>query len=122
MTHLRRRAWKKCGLVRLTTVLTTDGHAGQVYELGGDEAFTQSEIAAAISDATGKQVTYTELPAPKLAQVLAGAGLPTELPDILADNDLGWSRGELFTSSGDLRRLIGRPTTPLADAVAAALR
>jgi NAD(P)H dehydrogenase (quinone) len=36
--------------------------------------------------------------------------------------DLGMSRGELFTSSGDLRRLIGRPTMPLADAVAGALR
>jgi NAD(P)H dehydrogenase (quinone) len=39
-----------------------------------------------------------------------------------ADADLGLSRGELFTSSGDLRRLIGRPATPLADAVADALR
>ena len=33
-----------------------------------------------------------------------------------------WIVGTLFTSSGDLRRLIGRPTTPLADAVADALR
>ena len=103
-------------------VLTTEGHAGAVYELGGDEAFTQSELAAAISAAAGKQVTYTELSAPELAQVLTDAGLPGELPDVFADNDLGWRRGELFTSSGDLRRLIGRPTTPLADAVAGALR
>ena len=102
-------------------VLTTEGHAGAVYELGGDEAFTQSELAAAISAAAGKQITYTELSAPKLAQVLTDAGLPGELPDVFADNDLGWSRGELFTSSGDLRRLIGRPTTPLAEAVADAL-
>ena len=103
-------------------VLTTEGHAGAVYELGGDEAFTQSELAAAISAAAGKQVTYTELSAPGLAQVLTDAGLPGELPDVFADNDLGWRRGELFTSSGDLRRLIGRPTMPLADAVAGALR
>jgi NAD(P)H dehydrogenase (quinone) len=102
-------------------VLTTEGHAGAVYELGGDEAFTQSELAAAISAAAGKQITYTELSAPNLAQVLTDAGLPGELPDIFADNDLGWSRGELFTSSRDLRRLIGRPTTPLAEAVADAL-
>jgi NAD(P)H dehydrogenase (quinone) len=38
------------------------------------------------------------------------------------DSDLGIAKGELDDSSGDLRRLIGRPTTPLADAVAAALR
>jgi NAD(P)H dehydrogenase (quinone) len=54
--------------------------------------------------------------------VLAGAGLPAELAEVLADADLGLSRGELFTGSGDLGRLIGRPTTPLADAVAGALR
>jgi NAD(P)H dehydrogenase (quinone) len=41
--------------------------------------------------------------------------------EVLADADLGLSRGELFTGSDDLRRLIGGTTTPLADAVADAL-
>ena len=103
-------------------VLTTEGHVGAVYELGGDEAFTLTELAAAISAAAGKQITYTDLPAQELARVLAGVGLPAELAEVLADADLGLSRGELFTDSGDLGRLIGRPTTPLADAVADALR
>jgi NAD(P)H dehydrogenase (quinone) len=102
--------------------LTTEGHIGAVYELGGDEAFTLAELAAAISAAAGKQVTYTDLPADELAQVLTDAGLPAELAGVLADADLGLSRGEMFTGSGDLRRLIGRPTTTLADAVADALR
>jgi NAD(P)H dehydrogenase (quinone) len=75
-----------------------------------------------ISAAAGKQVTYTDLPAQELAGVLAGAGLPAEVADSVADADLGLSRGELFTGSGDLRRLTGRPTTLLADAIAAALR
>src|ERR1700733_7873128 len=102
--------------------LTTEGHVGALYELGGDEAFTLAELAAAISAAAGKQITYTDLPARELARVLAGAGLPAELADVLADADLGLSRGELFSGTGDLRRLIGRPTTTLADAVADALR
>jgi NAD(P)H dehydrogenase (quinone) len=103
-------------------VLTTQSHVGAVYELGGDEAFTLTELAAAISAAAGKQITYTDLSAQELARVLAGAGLPADLADVLADADRGLSRGELFTDSGDLGRLIGRPTTPLADAVAEALR
>jgi NAD(P)H dehydrogenase (quinone) len=103
-------------------VLTTEGHAGAVYELGGDEAFTLAELAAAISAAAGKQITYTDLSAEELARVLADAGLPAELAEVLADADLGLSRGEMFTDSGDLGRLIGRPTTPLTDAVADALR
>jgi len=103
-------------------VLTTEGHTGAMYELGGDEAFTLAELAAVISAAAGKQIAYTDLPVQELAQVLAGAGLPAALAADLADADLGLSRGELFTASSDLCRLIGRPTTPLAEAVADALR
>ncbi|MFJ3423093.1 SDR family oxidoreductase [Streptomyces sp. NPDC086082] len=102
-------------------VLTTEGHAGEVYELGGDEAFTLAGLAATISAVSGKRITYTDLPADGLAQVLTRAGLPAELAHVLVDADLGMSRGELFTASGDLRRLIGRPTTPPADAIADAL-
>jgi NAD(P)H dehydrogenase (quinone) len=98
--------------------LTTEGHIGAVYELGGDEAFTPAELAAAISAAAAKQVTYTDLPVGKLAQVLTDAGLPAELADVLADADLGLSRGEMFTGTGerrtyrvwvDRRRAVGRP-------------
>ncbi|MET7486801.1 SDR family oxidoreductase [Streptomyces sp. NPDC005538] len=103
-------------------VLTTEGHVGEVYELGGDEAFTLAEFAAAISAATGKQISYTDLPADELVQVLTGAGLPAELANVLTDADLGMSRDELFTDSGDLSRLTDRPTTSLANAIADALR
>ncbi|MGW3312696.1 SDR family oxidoreductase [Streptomyces sp. NPDC001073] len=102
-------------------VLTTEGHAGEVYELGGDEAFTLAGLAATISAVSGKRITYTDLPADGLTQALTRAGLPAELAHVLVDADLGMSRGELFTASGDLRRLIERSTTPPADAIADAL-
>ena len=102
-------------------VLTGGGHAGAVYELGGDEAFTLAELAAAISAAVGKQIGYTDLPADGFARVLADAGVPAELVHVLVDADLAMGRGELFTDSGDLRRLIGRATASPAEAVAAAL-
>ncbi|RSO05677.1 NAD(P)-dependent oxidoreductase [Streptomyces sp. WAC 06783] len=102
-------------------VLTTSGHAGKTYELGGDEAFTLTELAAAISTATGKRIEYTDLPAGRFAQVLADAGVPAELAHVLVDADLAMGRGEMFTDSGDLRRLIGRPTATPAEAIAAAL-
>lgn len=102
-------------------VLTAEGHTGAVYELGGDESFTLTELAAAISAAAGKQVTYADLPVADFAQVLASAGLPAELAEVLADADRGMNRGEMYTDSGDLRRLIGRPPVTLAEALAAAL-
>lgn len=54
--------------------------------------------------------------------MLVGAGVPEGYARALADADLGIQRGELYTDSRDLSRLIGRPTTPLREAVAAALR
>ncbi|MBL8938341.1 MAG: KR domain-containing protein, partial [Archangium sp.] len=49
-------------------------------------------------------------------------GLPPAFAELLADSDVGIERGDLNDSSGTLRRLIGRPTTPFADVVAAALK
>ncbi|GAA2712987.1 NmrA family NAD(P)-binding protein [Actinoplanes palleronii] len=103
-------------------VLTTDGHAGTAYELGGDHAFTLTELAAAISAASGKRIEYTDLPVDAFARLLTGVGVPAALADILADADRAMSRDELYTDSGDLRRLIGRPTTTPAEAIAAALQ
>jgi NAD(P)H dehydrogenase (quinone) len=40
---------------------------------------------------------------------------------MLADSDVGISRGELDDHSGDLHRLIGRATTPLGEVVARAV-
>jgi NAD(P)H dehydrogenase (quinone) len=102
-------------------VLAAEGHTGAVYELGGDESFTLTELAAAISAAAGKQVTYTDLPVTDLTRVLAAAGLPAELAEVLADADRGMNRGEMYTDSGDLRRLIGRPPVTLAEAITVAL-
>ena len=94
-------------------VLVADGQAGKVYELGGDEAFSMADLAAEISAATGKAVSYNDLPAGDYAELLASVGVPEAFAEILADSDLGIARG-------DLRRLIGRPTTSLGQAVRAA--
>ena len=101
-------------------VLVADGQAGKVYELGGDEAFSMADLAAEISAATGKAVSYNDLPAGDYAELLASVGVPEAFAEILADSDLGIARGDLLVSTGDLRRLIGRPTTSLGQAVRAA--
>jgi NAD(P)H dehydrogenase (quinone) len=102
-------------------VLTTEGHAGAVYELGGDEAFTLAELAARLSTASGREIIYNDMPAQRFAELLTSVGLPKDYAEVLADADLGLGRGELFTDSGDLGRLIGRPTTTLSDAITTAL-
>jgi NAD(P)H dehydrogenase (quinone) len=41
---------------------------------------------------------------------------------MLAESDVGASKGALFDEGRALSRLIGRPTTPLADSIKAALK
>lgn len=102
-------------------VLTTPGHDGKAYELAGDQPFTLAELAAEISKQAGQPVSYANLPAAQYREVLVGAGLPEAYADILVDADVKAAAGALDDSSGDLRRLIGRPTTPVAVTVAEAL-
>lgn len=103
------------------TVLAGDGHEGAVYELGADHAFSLAEYAAAVSRVTGQEVAYRDLSVEDYTAVLVGAGLPEPYAAVLADSDRGISAGALFTDTGDLSRLAGRPTTGVEDAVRAAL-
>ena len=102
-------------------VLISDDQAGRIYELGGDEAFTLAELAQQVAEASGRSVVYRDLPASEYTQALVGAGLPEPYAAILADSDLGIARGDLLVTTGDLSRLLGRPTTAMRDAVKAAL-
>jgi len=102
-------------------VLTGGGRAGQIFELAGDESYTLADLAAEISRQAGKTVIYRNLSEAEYTAALAGAGLPGPFAALLADSDVGASKGGLFDDSGCLRRLIGRPTTPLAVMVRAAL-
>lgn len=99
------------------TVIAQDGHAGNVYELAGDSAWTLSELAAELSKQSGKPVTYQNMSEADFAAALKGVGLPAGLADMLADSDTGGSKGGLFDDSHTLSKLIGRATTPLAESV-----
>ncbi|MEW2510075.1 SDR family oxidoreductase [Streptomyces sp. NPDC046870] len=103
-------------------VLTGEGHENTTYELGGDEAWSFAEYAAELSRQTGREIVYNAVPVETLTGILTGAGVPAPVAGILAGVDASIEKGELVVSSGDLSRLIGRPTTPLAEAVTAALK
>ncbi|WP_312585631.1 SDR family oxidoreductase [Atlantibacter sp.] len=103
------------------TVLSLDNQAGKVYELAGDSAWTLSELADKISALTGKTVVYQNLSEADFAATLKQAGLPDAIATMLADSDIGASKGGLFDDSHQLSRLIGRPTTSIDDSLKAIL-
>ncbi|MFJ8185878.1 SDR family oxidoreductase [Streptomyces sp. NPDC096105] len=103
-------------------VLTGEGHENTTYELGGDEAWSFAEYAAELSRQTGREIVHRPVTPEELTGILAGAGVPEPMAAVLAGVDAAIAEGELVVDSGDLSRLAGRPTTPLAEAVAAALK
>ncbi|KAA5943432.1 SDR family oxidoreductase [Enterobacter cloacae] len=98
-------------------VVSEEGLAGKVYELAGDSAWTLSELAAELSKQSGKPVVYQNMSEADFAAALKSVGLPAGLADMLADSDVGASKGGLFDDSHTLSKLIGRPTTSLAESV-----
>ena len=102
--------------------MTLPGQAGKIYELAGDSAYSLAEYAAEIARQTGKPVAYNNMTESDYKNALTGFGLPEPLAAMLADSDVGASKGGLFDESRQLSTLIGRPTTPLSATVAAALK
>ncbi|MDJ0381489.1 SDR family oxidoreductase [Streptomyces sp. G-G2] len=101
--------------------VTGEGHLNRTYELSGDTAWSLAEYAAEVAARSGREVVYAAVPAEEHLKVLTGAGVPEGFAAILVDVDAAIGRGRLAGTSGDLARLIGRPTTPVADAIAASL-
>lgn len=97
------------------------GHEGRVYELAGDEAHRMAAIAAEVSRLTGRTIPYNSLPEGVYAGILESFGLPAGFAALLADADAQAAKGALFDGSRTLSGLIGRPTTPMAVTVAAAV-
>lgn len=102
-------------------VISANDQAGKVYELAGDNGWTLAELSAEISRQSGKPVVYQNLSEADFTAALLGAGLPQGLAAMLANSDIGASKGGLYDDSRQLSALLGRPTVPLAESVRTAL-
>lgn len=102
-------------------VLTQPGHAGMVYELAGDNAYTLAEFAAELGRLTGRSIPYADLLEPVYQDALVKAGLPPALASMLANSEAGAAMGGLFGAQPQLSQLIGRPTTPWTEQLRTAL-
>ncbi|WP_202306555.1 SDR family oxidoreductase [Dryocola clanedunensis] len=102
-------------------VLTLDNQAGKTYELAGDRGWTLAELAEEVSRQSGKTVVYQNLSEAEFKAALLGAGLPEGFAAMLANSDIGASKGGLFDDSHQLSQLTGRPTTSLEESVRSTL-
>lgn len=100
-------------------VLTTPGHEGHAYELSGDTAWNYAEFAQTAQDVLGTPVRYKPLTPEQERDMLLGAGLDEATVGFLGVLHQGMREGSQAMTTGELSRLIGRPTTPMADTLSA---
>jgi len=105
----------------IAVVALGEGHDNKTYELAGDVPHSMADFAAEVSRQTGKTIPYNNLPQDVYAGILQSFGLPEGFALVLADSDIKAASGGLLDESHTLSQLIGRPTTPIAATIKAAL-
>lgn len=98
-------------------VVTSENQAGKVYELAGSPSLTYQGIADEVAEVIGRDVTYVNQSVDEYAATLEKAGMPAETATIFAGMDPLIEKGALYSESTDLQELIGRPSTPVSEAL-----
>lgn len=95
--------------------LTEARHSGQVYEVTGPRLMTISDIACDLSRATGRDITYVDVPHDAFVAEVANSGAP---------KDVVWMLDYLFSTVLDgrnahltdgVQRALGRPPKDFAE-------
>ncbi|PLT33147.1 SDR family oxidoreductase [Bacillus sp. V5-8f] len=102
-------------------VLSGNGHENTIYELSG-KLLTQEELAAALGEVLAKEVSVQQVDDAAYADIMKGAGVPDFLIPMLEDIQKGIREGELAIESNDFKKLLGRPLTPIKEALAQVIK
>jgi NAD(P)H dehydrogenase (quinone) len=96
-------------------VLTSEGHAGKTYDVTGPEALSQNDIAALVSEISGRAVQVVSIGDRRLARALTRLGAPR--PVARAIVNLGIATRENYFDVVDpaFELLTGRPPATLRD-------
>lgn len=92
-------------------VLTSKGHDGKTYRIVADEALSYGDVAAQISDLTGKNIRHVSPSTEEYVQTLIGAGVPADYAGFFAAFASAIKAGEFSNTDSDIEQLIGRKPT-----------
>jgi NAD(P)H dehydrogenase (quinone) len=78
---------------------------------------TQEELASAIGTVLGKEIPVQQVDDATYADIMRGAAVPDFLIPMLVDIQKGIRDGALEIESNDFEKLLGRPITPINEAL-----
>jgi uncharacterized protein YbjT (DUF2867 family) len=97
------------------TVLLSDGHAGNIYNLTGPRGIANDEVAKLLGEAAGRPVTCVNVTEDQLRQALAGHGMPEVVASATAELLGLMATGTAAYVSPDAEKLLGHAPRDFAD-------
>jgi uncharacterized protein YbjT (DUF2867 family) len=102
--------------VAAEALLRPESHAGRKYFLTGGEAVGIADLAATLSQATGKAVTYTPISMDEAGARMEARGTPAAMIEaMLAISAYQKAGGPTAKVSGSVERILGRPPRTIRD-------
>jgi NAD(P)H dehydrogenase (quinone) len=96
-------------------VLTTEGHEGRAYDITGPESLSQGDVAALLSEVSGRPVEAVAVDDEAFVQGLTAAGVPDPVAREFASYGRAVREGYLGEASGAVENLTGRPPRSLRE-------
>ncbi|MFB6469108.1 SDR family oxidoreductase [Cytobacillus sp. Hz8] len=97
-------------------VLVGKGHENTVYELSGP-LLTQEELVTALGEVLEKEIPLQQVSDEKYAEMMKGLGLPDFVIPIVVGIQESIRNGSLEVESNDFEKVLGRPVTPIKEAL-----
>ena len=93
-------------------------HADATYTMTGPEALTLTDVAAVLTEITGRTVTYHDETIPEAYASRASYGAPDWQLDAWVSTYTAIAAGEWAALSSDVETITGHPPTPLREVLA----
>lgn len=97
--------------------LTSDRHVDRLYEVTGPRLLTMFDVAAEISEKTGRDVRYVPVTGDEFASILRAEGLPDDVAAGITDLFTQVLDGRGAYLSDGVQQALGRPPRDFADYV-----
>ena len=92
-------------------ILSEGGHEGKVYTLTGPTTISFHDVAEALSEVLGKEVSYVAIPLEKAKEAMLNMGIPEWTADALNEYAKAHSQGYSDFTTEEVEQLTGHPAT-----------
>lgn len=95
--------------------LTQEGHAGKTHLITGPEALTSFQQAQLLTTASGKEISYVNVPEEGIVGALKGAGLGDWLSEKLGEMLTWFTQSDYYQVTTTIEDVLGRKPRSFAD-------